>query len=149
MRRPRPPPATLACAQAPPRPLPLCGWTAELQHPRAPAGPEFQRGRGRMSARARAPVHTGLRPPEGRRLKGTRLPSPWRPSSSPWSSGGLRATFRGALAAHPLQHEHTMAPLPRLLWAVRLPCGLCLHLYAKTPCEGSSSKPGLPGPQLP
>lgn len=69
-------------------------------------------------------------------MKGTTLPAPWRPSPLPWSSGGLRATFRGAPAAHPLQHEHTMAPLPRRLWAVQLPCGLCLHLYAKTPCKG-------------
>lgn len=52
MRRPRPPPATLACAQAPPRPLPLCGWTAELQHPPATAGPELQPDSGSASARA-------------------------------------------------------------------------------------------------
>ncbi|XP_055451319.1 translation initiation factor IF-2-like [Psammomys obesus] len=80
MRRPGPPPATPACAQAPPRPLPLCGRAAPLQHSRAAAAPGFQARPGLRSAQAQA----SLRHPRagGRRT----LPAPW-------GSVGPRATF--------------------------------------------------------
>lgn len=63
------------CTGSAPSPSSLCGWTAELQHPPGHGGTRVPAGQ-----RPRAGSGFGLyrrRPPEGRRLRGAALPTPW------------------------------------------------------------------------
>ncbi|MEJ1269450.1 hypothetical protein NN561_000260 [Cricetulus griseus] len=140
MRRPRPPPATLACAQAPPRPLPLCGWTAQLQHPRATAGPEFQPGSGR--ARARAPVHTGVRPPEGQRLRGTRPGGPARRLGAQAGSALLSGCSRCSLVA---ARAHNGTAATAALGGPATLAGSVSTSTRRPPCRARVRSPASPG----
>lgn len=120
MRRPRPPTATPACAEAPPRPLPPCGWTAPLQHPRprrasgCGGNTEFLPGGGRLAPRRRPALHrlkagdaTGhLRAMPGRRDRPRQL------GARPEARSGLPATFRGARCCGSLQRRHTVHGCP-------------------------------------